>query len=231
MEKVVGCPSCGVLEPFIVYPSIMIPADKKLREQILNENLFLRRCEACGYEVHMVYSCLYQDTIRKFMIYVRPQDEDQTILEQISVEGLEHIRKRIVSTVEELKEKLLIFEAGLNDYAIELVKTALTQVVTSKWGIAPEKSFYCGLNNEKNTMEYVFYLNEEEAPVYQSMKIDVYHASLPIVASIITQEPNMFLCVNSDVANRILKKHQKTQQMQKQEQQSDGNQQENKSKD
>jgi len=63
------------------------------------------------------------------------------------------------------------------------------------------------------------------------MKIDVYHASLPIVASIITQEPNMFLCVNSDVANRILKKHQKTQQMQKQEQQSDGNQQENKSKD
>lgn len=216
MQKVVGCPSCGVLEPFIVHPSIIIPADKELRAQILDENLFLRRCGACGYEVHMVYSCLYQDKIRKFMIYVQPEEEDQAILEQIPVTGLEHVRKRIVSTVEELKEKLLIFEAGLNDYAIELVKIALTQVVTAKWDIAPEKSFYCGLNNEKNTMEYVFYLNEEDAPVYQSIKIDVYHASLPIVASIITQEPNMFLRVNSDVANRILKRHQKTQQTQEQ---------------
>lgn len=218
MQKVVGCPSCGVLESFTVHPSIKIPADKSLREQILNEQLFLWKCKSCGYEVHMMYSCLYQDEVRKFMIYVQPEDEDPSVLKQIPVDGLEHVKKRIVTTIEEFKEKLLIFEAGLNDYAVELVKIALTQVVTTKWGVAPEKSFYCGLNNKKNTIEYVFFLNEEDPPVYQGIKMDVYQASLPIVASIITQEPNIFLRVNSDVARRILERHQKTQQMQEQKQ-------------
>lgn len=212
LQKVVGCPSCGVLEEFTAYTSIIIPTDREMRDQILDESLFFWRCGSCDYETQMVYSCLYQDKVRKFMIYVQPVDEDPAVLKQIPVEGLEDIKKRIVTNIEEMKEKLLILEADLNDYATELVKVALTQVVTAKWGVAPEKSFYCGIDAEKNTIEYVFYLNEEEPPVYQGIKMDVYNASLQIVESIVTEEPNAFLHINSDVAKELLEQHQHIQQ-------------------
>ena len=218
MNKVVGCPSCGILEEFTAYPSIVIPTDREMRDKILDESLFLWRCGACNYETQMVYSCLYQDKIRKFIIYVQPKDEDPAVLEQIPVDGLEHIKKRIVANIEELKEKVLILEEGLNDYATELVKTALTQVVTSKWGVAPEKSFYCGIDHDKNTIEYVFYLNEEDPPIYQGIKMDVYQASLEIVESIVTKEPNAFLRIDNHIAQEILAAHRHMQEEQQKEQ-------------
>ena len=122
--------------------------------------------------------------------------------------------------IEELKEKILILEAGLNDYATELVKVALTQVVTAKWGVTPEKSFYCGIDHDKNTIEYVFYLNEEEPPVYQGIKMDVYQASLQIVESIVTEEPNAFLRIDNGVAKEILETHQHMQQEQSEQEES-----------
>ena len=152
------------------------------------------------------------------MIYVQPKDEDPAVLKQISVSDLKEIKKRIVTNIEELKEKILILEAGLNDYATELVKVALTQVVTAKWGVTPEKSFYCGIDHDKNTIEYVFYLNEEEPPVYQGIKMDVYQASLQIVESIVTEEPNAFLRIDNGVAKEILETHQHMQQEQQTEQ-------------
>lgn len=215
MKKIVGCPSCGALEEAVAYPSVTIPTDRSLRDAILEETLFLWQCSACGYEVSLSYPCLYQDAIRKFLLYVQPEDAPDDLLPQLPLAGLEHLRKRCVSDVEELKEKLLIFEADLNDYAIELVKTALTQVVAAKWGITPQKSFFCGINREKNTLEYVFYLNEEEQPVYQTIKTDAYTASLEIISNIITNEPNTYLRVDSATAQTILQTHQQQSQTSK----------------
>ena len=140
-------------------------------------------------------------------------------------EGIEQLLKACTKSdkigkerKEELKEKVLILEEGLNDYATELVKTALTQVVTSKWGVAPEKSFYCGIDHDKNTIEYVFYLNEEDPPVYQGIKMDVYQASLEIVESIVTKEPNAFLRIDNHIAQEILAAHRHMQEEQQKEQ-------------
>lgn len=76
-----------------------------------------------------------------FMIYVQPKDEDSCCIKANFRIRFERDKKRIVTNIEELKEKILILEAGLNDYATELVKVALTQVVTAKWGVTPEKAF------------------------------------------------------------------------------------------
>ena len=91
-------------------------------------------------------------------------------------------------------------------------------MVTAKWGVTPEKSFYCGIDHDKNTIEYVFYLNEEDPPVYQGIKMDVYQASLQIVESIVTEEPNAFLRIDNGVAKEILETHQHMQQEQQTEQ-------------
>ncbi len=104
---------------------------------------------SCDYETQMVYSCLYQDKIRKFMIYVQPKDEDPAVLKQISVSGLKEIKKRIVTNIEELKEKILILEAGLNDYATELVKSSSHTSGNRKMGCYTGKSFYCGIDHDK----------------------------------------------------------------------------------
>ena len=92
MKKVVGCPSCGVLEEFIAYPSITIPTDRDMRDKVLDETLFFWRCGSCDYETQMVYSCLYQDKIRKFMIYVQPKDEGDYGREYLHALGSDFVR-------------------------------------------------------------------------------------------------------------------------------------------
>ena len=96
MKKVVGCPSCGVLEEFIAYPllpfqQIGICVTKCWMKLILLEMWFLR--------LQKHKWCIPAFTkikLRKFMIYVQPKDEDPAILKQISVSGLEDIKNALL---------------------------------------------------------------------------------------------------------------------------------------
>ena len=105
-----------------------------------------------------------------------------------------------------LKEKILIFEAGLNDYAVELVKLALTDVAEKKHGKTVSTGYFCSVDQENGRIEFSFFLQGEKEPVLQGTRMDVYHKSLEIVESNgIPFAGSEFQSVDSASAQEILR--------------------------
>ena len=134
------CPECDLEQLFTVYDSVNVSLNSDYKERLINGELTVFTCDACGYQVEMVYPILYHDMENKLMIYIDPDG-------QLDLNGIENkqfmfgtlldesYRYRIVSTREELVEKIFIFEAGLDDKPLEMLKhyireTHLTRVTT-----------------------------------------------------------------------------------------------------
>lgn len=67
------------------------------------------------------------------MIYYIPNvDRRQLVDDRLEAEfpELTDVKKRVVPTINALKEKLYIFDLGLNDMAVELTKLAVAELVT-----------------------------------------------------------------------------------------------------
>lgn len=149
MSKDVSCPKCSAAVRTKMWPGICAQDSPELRMRVLDEAFFDWKCPECGYEARFLYPCLYHDRDRKFMVYLAPNDkagEFQPVDVSEKFPQLAGVKKRVVSTPAELKEKILIFEAGLNDYAVELVKAALASVIEEKGGMQNRAGLFllCG---------------------------------------------------------------------------------------
>ena len=79
-----------------------------------------------GYAICAVYPMIYHDPMNAFMICLRPSG---AVSGAEPIPAVRALKKRSVKNPQELKEKILIFEAGLDDAAVELVKNAIVTVV------------------------------------------------------------------------------------------------------
>ena len=209
MNKDVSCPHCGAAVKTQMWPGIDAQENPELRTHVLDETLFDWKCPACGYEAQFVYPCLYHDKDQKYMIYIVPNGNDCT-LQSVDVgetfPQLNGMVKRVVTSLAGLKEKILIFEAGLNDYAVELVKLALTDVAEKKHGKTVSTGYFCSVDQENGRIEFSFFLQGEKEPVLQGTRMDVYHKSLEIVESNgILFAGSEFQSVDSASAQEILR--------------------------
>lgn len=186
MNKDVSCPHCGAVVKTEMWPGIGAEESPLLRERVMNETLFDWKCPACGYEAQLVYPCLYHDKDKNFIVYIVP-NANCCSLDPVDVSEefpqFQGMKKRVVTTLAGLKEKILIFEAGLDDLAVELVKLALTDVAASKHGTEVETSYFNTVDREAGRMEFSFFLPGEAEPVCRGTRMDVYEKSLEIVKS------------------------------------------------
>lgn len=206
ITKKVCCPHCAEEVPTGMWSSIHAESSPELRTQILEETLFDWRCPACGYEAQLVYPCLYHDKERRFLLYIAPGCEDSA--QQVDVEAefpqLKSLRKRIVITPASLKEKILIFEADLDDRAVELVKLALASVVSRKNQRETTEGYFCFADPTENRIAFSFFLRGVEQPIRQGTRLEVYQKSLEIVQTICTEPDRLFQAVDSAQAQHIL---------------------------
>ncbi len=119
------CQKCGKQHKVDIYKSINTATDPDLKAAVLDGNLFLWECPDCGTGNLVAYDCLYHDPDEKFMVWMLPFGEPEgpekdAIMRQARAMG--DYRLRIVSNAGDLMEKVMIFDAGLNDRCIELVK-------------------------------------------------------------------------------------------------------------
>lgn len=209
MNKDVSCPHCGAAVKTQMWPGIDVQENPELRGHVLDETLFDWKCPACGYEAQFVYPCLYHDRNGKFMIYVVPNGNDcalQAVDVSEAFPQFNGMMKRVVSSLTGLKEKILIFESGLNDLAVELVKLALTDVAEKKRGRTVGAGYFCSVNQEEERIEFSFFLEGEKEPVRQSTRMDVYNKSLEIVESVgALADKGEFQSVDSAAAQEVLR--------------------------
>ena len=188
ISKDVACPNCNEISSAHLYISINATKDPQFREALLNEELLKFKCENCGHEGRYTYPILYNDMQRRFMIYLIPQI-DRFQLEDRSLEddyrNLKGITKRIAPDFNSFKEKIFIFESGLDDMAIELTKLAISEIVAKKHNLKRVEEGYLSMyNRETNTMGFTFFVGENHEPYVQSTRLEVYARSAHIVETI-----------------------------------------------
>ena len=126
IQKDIVCPACGQTQKLEMYTSVNAEENPELRRDILRESIFDWECRHCGYTAQMAYPMIYHDPMNAFMICLRPSG---AVSGAEPIPAVRALKKRSVKNPQELKEKILIFEAGLDDAAVELVKNAIVTVV------------------------------------------------------------------------------------------------------
>ena len=212
--KQLHCPQCGSKNHIHVYKSINAQEDVKLRDKILSGQLFDFYCPYCEYRARLYYPCLYNDVKNKFMVYFIPGIEKGQITDravEIEFENMPKITKRIVPTFNEFREKIIIFEAELDDMAVELTKSAVAGAVHKKKNMDASEGYFSVYNKESNIIGFTFFLGVNKEPFTQTTKLDVYKKSWNIVSRLGKRERSMkgFIKIDRAWADNILFRYQR----------------------
>ena len=143
MEKIT-CPSCHHDGDFEVWDSINTVLDPEMKEKVLNQSIFLYTCPNCGETFRLNYPTLYHQMEDLVMIYLVPESEVEKTYEMFYGENAladyrtEKYLNRIVTSANQLVEKIQIFDAGKDDRIMELVKLLATDSILKN---DPDKEF------------------------------------------------------------------------------------------
>lgn len=136
----ITCPECNHQSGFTTYQSINATLDPKLKQQIIDWELFKFYCLNCGEPRLVCCETLYHDMEHRLMLYYIPamdsREQEQYRIEEMfsqikQVEGDRYSNSfdtynfRIVSDMESFIEKVQIFDAGYDDRLVELMKFIL----------------------------------------------------------------------------------------------------------
>ena len=210
ISKEVTCPQCSKSSSAHVYTSINATNDPRFREDLLSGRLLDFTCPYCGHQGRYTYPLLYNDMKRRFMVYLIPEI-DRFQLEDRSLEddyrNLKGIRKRITADFNTMKEKIFIFESGLDDMAVELTKYAISAMVAKKHDLSRVTEGYLTLySRETNTIGFTFFLGEKNEPFVQSARLEIYRKSLKIVDAVCGNDKKLsgFIKIDREWAENTL---------------------------
>lgn len=128
----IKCPDCGIEGDFTIWQSINTKLNPQAKEELLSGKLFAYTCPKCK-KVHYVnYGLLYHQMEKQLMIYYAISKEDEKeILDTFDkmengdmLPGMESTdyTLRVVHSQNQLREKAYIFDIGLDDRVVEIMK-------------------------------------------------------------------------------------------------------------
>ena len=141
---VLACPECHAEQEFTIYDSVNVSLNPEAKKRLINGELMVFTCDACGCQVEMVYPILYHDMEKKLMIWMEPdgqltpaEHDKRRVLYDTSLD--DSYLYRIVSSREELVEKIMIFDDDLDDKPLEMLKYYIRESFLSN-GDDPNKT-------------------------------------------------------------------------------------------
>lgn len=127
----VQCAYCGTEGEFKVWESIDTMMNPETKELVKSGEIFKFHCPHCGEDTIVEYDTLYHQMEDKIMLHLVTEEESfQDAVKFYNDENPEAIMKkmaegyriRIVTSHNNLREKLVIFENNLDDRIIEMIK-------------------------------------------------------------------------------------------------------------
>ena len=155
------------------------------------------------------------------MVYLIPKIErfqlcDNELENEYS--NLRNIRKRVVPTFNSFKEKIFIFESGLDDMAIELTKLAIGQTVSKKLDGAEIYDGYLSMyDRESNTMGFTYFAGDDRIPYVQTARLEIYGKSKDIIDRIAIKDKKLkgFIKIDEEWAENILYRYKRAKHIEK----------------
>jgi len=132
--KKIKCPKCGEMHEVTVWESINTGEAPDLKADILARKINIMQCRSCNTTAIISEPLLYTDEEKKLMIYFAPCgniEDKRRLYNGVRENTREEIKKikgynlRFVSEYNELMEKILVFDNGLNDKVTEFLKVLI----------------------------------------------------------------------------------------------------------
>ena len=120
----ISCPKCQTVQQFMIWDSLNATLNPDEKAQLLKSELARFTCDVCGHTEQVTYPFLYHDMQHSFLVWLIPPNlpaPDDRALENLNNFGTNY-RMRTVETQAQLIEKIVIFEADLDDRIVELAK-------------------------------------------------------------------------------------------------------------
>ena len=113
------CPTCGTEFSVELHDIINVGECPELKPQVLNGELFLVECPRCG----------RRQVAKRPLVYLDPEEKLLVLLsdKSVSMENAPGYIARLVGTAGDLIEKVKVFDAGLDDKAVEMCKFVTKQ--------------------------------------------------------------------------------------------------------
>lgn len=181
----IACPQCKKELEVEVREKVELPYDRMQRDRVLENTFFKVECQSCKTAFTIAYKCQYNDMERKYLLWVTPvldqksrgeieafnqriQEDDRLRLAQGGY------RYRIVQSDNELREKVIIFDEGLDDRYIETLKIVYVPLIQNKVG---EGTKITGIFfDRKKEGGYQFIVTfDNKPPMCANVNMDIYH--------------------------------------------------------
>lgn len=212
--KMIPCPKCNHENEMRIFKTVNATTDPQFRENLLNGSLFNFKCVDCGYEAVMKYPLLYNDMKNRLMVYYIP-DNDRTELVDKELEEeyaeIGAITRRLAGSFNTVKEKIHIFESGLDDRAIELTKLAVSEIVAKKTEDNINQGFFSIYNRDKKIIGFTFFVGENNEQYVQTTRLEIYEKSADIVKAVDGEstDSTAFLTIDRAWAENVLYRYKK----------------------
>lgn len=179
------CPQCKKEIVINVWDKVELPYDMQQRDRVLQNKFFKVDCNGCQFSFTIAYKCQYNDMERKYLLWVAPamdeksQREIEAYNQQLRADERLRLaqggyRYRIVRNDNELREKVIIFDEGLDDRFIETLKIVYVPLIKNKMG---EGTQITGIFfDRKKTGGYQFIVTfDNKPPMSANVNMDIYH--------------------------------------------------------
>lgn len=120
----ITCPVCSKPYDICIWDSVNAQLNPEKKEELLSNTFYQTICPFCEAETDCIYGFLYHDMNKKYMISIG-QDYPNKALKEMIKSGYSF---RKVEDLNQLVEKIRIFDSGLNDIVIEIVKKIISEI-------------------------------------------------------------------------------------------------------
>ena len=110
---------------------ILSEFETNARKDLLNDDFFTMKCPRCGNLIEFIHPLAYVDTIHKFILLIKSRKDFKVEDHNLYADDCDS-RKRFIYKHQDIGEKIRIFEDGMDDRAIEIIKYKIKQVHLQK---------------------------------------------------------------------------------------------------
>jgi hypothetical protein len=150
---VIECPKCGLKTEFVVFDVLNSQVDYFEKQQLLNDTLFECKCEKCNFSSSLLYELVYHDVENNVMVYLVDAEHIDGVYTGLALAdrayekaGIPRRRNRIVTCPHRFREKAIIFDEGLDDRIIEIMKIYCLDEITENMeniNVDEAEVFFC----------------------------------------------------------------------------------------
>lgn len=185
-KQTIICPCCKKEYEVEVWDSINAQLNPKMKQTILDGSLYKTICPCCNTEINCIYDFLYHDMGKNYMISIK-QDYSEV---QKEFQKLDNYRFRIAENMNELVEKIKIFDHGFNDIIMETVKVMIKEITK----MTDNFLFW---NNNETELEFLIKPNEnDEMAKMIKVPIEIYDSATAACTETDLKEPDYFVRVD-----------------------------------